>query len=536
MGLNKIQQKAQVFKIIERLRNKSAVDKSIVLKTLDELKDLENADFDFISRLLIKEADPKSPKNATGFIFIAEKLSPESFLEMMLNELNSNRVDDEKKMFLINILSGIGVRFKPEEIGAYLSNPDDAINSETTRFLESAKIDPEARIDFLDFYFSSAKADRKDLLNTVSEDFEGDKLVNILSPLALTVDEMDTVMYCIDVMEETKSLLGVKPLSFLSHSTNEKVSSRAKKILQKMRFQGVFDDKKLNKFYKDLLEDFEEPVVRISMPDGNSNFSLVVSRKTKDDAYFVLFVALNIFLGPFSCFGFSSITKDDHDTVINRFFTNSEQIFISPSAARKILDTLAIKRIELNKVIPYEYFCWDRLLDDVEVDDKELALVLNNGLSYVKINDGELKLLINSPFVQNWFYRYSKNNPVYSEIIDKILKLNEENISEIENLINAGKEEFWIKDNIKYRTLYLAFCLKQMGADDLADLYFSLPLDENKFNEFVLHILKRSIYEHFLNLRMPTPVSKNIFRKFEPKKKDDVSLHIDYIEKNWVED
>lgn len=535
MGLNKIQLKAQVFKIIERLRKLSAVDEAIITKAIFELKNIKDADFEFISRLLIKEADCKNSKSATAFLYIAENLSPESFLSLVMNELNSARTSDEKKMFLINILSGIGIKFHPEDIGAYLSNPDDAISTETSRFLESAKVDPEARIDFLDFYFSSAKTDRKELLNLVVSDFEGDRLINILSPLALTVDEIDIVDFCLDIFEKTPSYLSLKTLSYLTNSKNIKVAKRAAKILQKMRLKGFYNKEEAVEFYKNMLDEFEKPVVRISIPDGNSNFSIVISRKTHDGAYFILFVALNIELGLFSSFGFSSITRKDHDTVIERFFNSHKQIFISPYVARKILDALVIKRIELNKVIPYEYFCWDRLIDDVETDDIDVNDILKVGLNSVDIDNMQMKLLINSPFVDNWFYRYSKNNAYFSCVIDKIMALNEKNITEIENILNDAKSDSLIKNNLSKRLLYLSFCLKHMGADDLADLYFSLPLNSEKFDEFIMHILKRSTYEHFLNLKMPAPTSDNIFRKFEPKKMDDVSLFINYIENNWVE-
>lgn len=537
MALNKFQLKALVFKIIEPLRHLSAIDDSLVQSVLSELKSIEDADYEFISRILTKEADCNFQKSAAAFLYIAELIAPDAFLGHIMNELKSNRVSDNQKIFYINILSGLGVKFAPEDVADYLSDPDEAINSETKRFLECAKVDPEAQIDFLDFYFASSEIDRKELLNSVATDSDMDRHVNILSALVLVADEMETVLYCLDIIEKSRSLLAIKPLRYLSASKYEKIAKRASKALRKFSLMGIYTEEKLNEFYKELLEDFSEPEIKISIPDGNSNFSLVVSRKTKDDAYFILFIAINTELGPFSVFGFSSVTKKDRDSVIKRFFADRKQIPVSPAAAKKILDTLVIKRIKAGKIIPYEYYCWERITDDIELIDTPLEEILTDGLKKVPINGFEKKIINNSPFIDNWFFRYSANFPFYSKMIDEILLLNPSNLEDMENILEKYSEDEKILNNIKTRIKYLAFCLKNAECPDLADVYYSLLFDENVLKDFVINILKRSIYEHMLNLRLPAPSKKtNIFKK--PEIKRDANLaqtFIDYIEKNWVE-
>ncbi len=537
MPLNKIQIKALVFSYIDPLRNVSALDEDIVNSVSKNLRQIKDADFEFISRLLIKEANPDNQKFATALLFIAESLSPETFLTLALNELNSQNVQDSKKIFLMNILSSFGVAFQPEDISLYLKNPDDAINCETSRFLEVAQIDPEAQIDFLDFYFASPIEDKKGLVESVCADFDGDRLVNILSPLALSAYEPEIVDYCLDIIEKTKSILSYKPYFYLSHSKNEKIKKRCVKNLRKLSLSGIYTKEKSLEYYKDLLSDFEEPIVRMSLPDGNSNFSAVVSRKTKDNAYYLFFIAVNIRLGPFSCFGFSSLTKQDHDSVLNRFVNETSQIKIPNGIFKRILDELAVKRIEANKTVPYEYYCWERILDDIEIREGDIFDILHNGLSCVSKEDliKKEEFIISSPFVQNWFFRYSKNNPSFSNFLDKVMELQNDNFSLIDTYLVECSKSVEIIDMIKTRISYLAFCLKTAKMDESANIYYSLLFDEEEFSKFLIHILKRSLYEHLLYLNLPEKKSE-LFNGLSLKtnSKQILSL-LKYVENNWVE-
>ncbi len=536
MPLNKIQLKAKLFGFIKPVRNLNAIDDGIVSKTLDKIKSIKDADFEFIARILIKEADIKNPKSASAFLYMAENLAPESFQGLILNELNSNKTTDSRKMFFLNVLSGFGVKFRTEDIGGYLKNPDEAINNETSRFLECAKIDPEAQIDFLDFYFASDISDRRELVDSVTGDFEGDRLINILSPLVLSAEDSETVNYCLEIMEKEKSLISVKPLTYLSSlKPDSKIQKKASKILRKMSLSGFYTEEKLYDFYCELLSDYEPPEVQISLPDGNSNFSVVISRKTKGGACFLLFAAVNIELGPFSCFGFSSLTESDSDNIIRRFFSSCERFFVPASEIKTILTSLTLKRISLRKIVPYEYFCWERLIDDVMPDKRDIREILTEDVKKVEINDFKHKIIFNSPFVENWFYRYSKSAPYFTSLVDEILKLNKFNISKIEDLIIEASKNKELKSNIEKRICYLVYCFKSGGHKDLAGAFYSLLYDEKEFNLFVVEILKRSVYEYALLLKMPMKSGDILFKKTTPTAGESkAALLTDYIETNWI--
>lgn len=537
MSLNKLQIKAKIFEIINPLRNLDAIDDRIISKVIKEIKSIKDADFEFIARILIKEADIKTTKSAGAFLYIAENLAPESFVELILNELNSNKIPDEKKMFFLNILSGLGIKFNPEDINSYLKNPDEAINNETSRFLECAKIDPEAQIDFLDFYFSSDAPDKKELINSVVRDFEGDRLINILSPLVLSADDKETVEFCLNIMEKQKSLLSYKPLKYLSSLKSAgKIQKKAFKILQKMQMSGFYTKNKLYSFYKELLKDFEAPTAAITTPDGNSNFSVLISRKTLKGTCFLFFIAINIELGPFSCFGFSSLTENDHDTIIKRFFTSKERFFIPANEAKTILYELTLKRISLNKIIPYEYFCWERLLDDIEPVDKSLYEILENNIKKTKTDEKNKNSIENSPYIENWFFRYSKNSPYFSNLMDEILKLKDDEIYKTNSLVEEFSNNEILQENIKNRLKFLAYCFNSNNKKELASAFYSLIFDENEFKNFVKNILKRSVYEFALMLNLPKKGENGLFNKPENKKENKkAKVIINFVEKEWIE-
>lgn len=537
MPLNKLQIKAKVFEIINPLRDLDAIDDKIISKAIKEIKAIKEADFEFIARILIKEADVKTTKSAGAFLYMAENLAPESFIELILKELNSNKIPDSRKMFFLNILSGLGIKFNADDINSYLKNPDEAINKETSRFLECAKIDPEAQIDFLDFYFSSDALDKKELINSVIKDFEGDRLINILSPLALSADDKEAIELCLNIMEKQKSLISIKPLKYLSNlKTSAKIQNKAFKILQKMKMSGFYGESKLYNFYKTLLRDFEEPKAAITTPDGNSNFSVLISRKTRQGSCFLFFVAINIELGPFSCFGFSSLTENDHDTIIKRFFNSRERFFIPIEEAKAILNTLTLRRISLNKIIPYEYFCWERLLDDVEPKDGELFQILEKNLTKKELTSEVQNLTDNSPYFENWFFRYSKNIPWFSKMMDKILELKDEELYKINGLIEEYSKNEDLKEAIKKRLKFLAYCLNKNNKKELADTYYSLIFNEKELKTFLENILKRSVYEFALTLNLPRKEEAGLFKKPENKKDNKkAKLIIDFVEKEWID-
>lgn len=532
MPLSKLQLKARLFEILEPLRKLSAVDEKIINGAIEQIKSIKDVDLEFVSKLLIKEADSDMQKAATAFIYVAEHLSPKKFLEFITEELRSKKVSDDKKFFLINLLSGLGINFDAQDIGYYLSNPEAAIDRETAKFLENAQTDPEAQIDFLDFYYSSTENEKKSLLHTVFNDFDENKILNIMVGLMLSETDENAVLYCLEYVEKITSPLLERPLLYLMNSKSEKISKKASKLYRKMYMKGLFNKINKNKFYSNFFKEFEKPESFISIPDGNSNFSIVISRKSKKGFCELLFIAVNTSLGPFSCFGFSNLTIDDYNSIIDRFFNNSTKIPLEIEVSKKILLELTLKRIALGKTIPYEYFCWERIAEDIIPDKENLSEILTFGLEKVSLDDFSKKIILKSPYIKNWFFKSSKNNFSYVAFISKIENLKNENITDIEEYVEEYSKNRTLLSVLKQRILFLAFALKKNKTENLANLYFSSLFNDEFLTKFLSEILRKSVLEHFRGIEYLKKLNQN-FLKNNSKINVNTDMFLSYINKNW---
>ncbi len=85
------------------------------------------------------------------------------------------------------MLNQAGIPVDVNMIHLYVENPDKIVDLETEKFLKMAEVNPEAQIDFLDFYYGVNETDRAILLDTIISDYTGDHLANILIPLIYSV-------------------------------------------------------------------------------------------------------------------------------------------------------------------------------------------------------------------------------------------------------------------------------------------------------------------------------------------------------------
>ena len=530
MPLNKIQLKAKVFEILESVRGSGVPDEVVLSSAISKIKTIEDADFEFISKLIIKETDINDSKMASAFLCISEAISPKKFVSFVMDELNSKNVLDNKKMFLINALYTRGIDFNPEDLSEYLTSPIDAINDETSRFLENAKIEPDAQIDFLDFYFASSKTNRMDLIENVISDSSEDKKANILSAIMLSTTDADIILFCLNLLEKSKSLILYRTLKYLSKHQDKKVSAKASKMFRKLSMQGIFSEEKSCIFFKDLMKKFEKPIVRITAPDGNSNFSVVISRKTSEGAYYILFVAVNTEIGPFSCFGFSNISKFDHDSIMKRFFNSYSEIYVTAAEVKKILDTLTLKRISLGKNVPYEYHCWERLFEDILPSEYPISYILSNGLNRVKINDFSRKLISTSEYTKGWFFRNSKAFPSFSILLSKLFENDNLDFENYDSLIYEFSKDRLLLSSLKQRILYLVYCLKNSDKKDMAEMFYSLLFEEKEAVGFLRFLLEKSVLKYCLNI-VDLVKGNQTFKKNLKINEEDFAKLILYIEK-----
>lgn len=521
--LNKFELKAFINKIVENLKTKELFD-SEIFGAIKSIKEKAGEDNVFAAKMLLREVRRDDPKFATILIFIINEVAPKNIKQLILDELNSKYSSDEQKLFLVNILASQGVNFDSEEIRVYLENPDKALNDETARFVDDAMKFPEAQIDFLDFYFASPKEDRSQILESIMTGLEDDKLANVAAILAPTVEDSNIIMYCLDILETSRSLFAIKPLLYLSHySTNENIKKRAQRILKKFKMSGFYTEEKLLKFYKKINSNFvEPPVFQATFPDGNSNFSLIISRKDTEGKIVAFLIAINIETGPFSCFGFSNLAELEFNTGFKRFFNTEIMVEIPPENGKKLLELSKEKRIALKKRVPYELFSWEKTIGDIETAKKTEDEILSGGLSKTKLSEFQKKIVRNCPFIENWFYSYSTANEFFCELADCALINFETAKGLVKSIACDEKIIKFTKDRIKY----LAYLLKLKDCNEFAEAYYSLLFDKEEMIRFNELMLQKSLYQYALYLRTKTASSD--------KYKKEIDTLFEKIEENWI--
>ena len=103
-----------------------------------------------------------------------------------------------------------------------------------------AEVNPEAQIDFLDFYYGVSKNDRDILLDSIIKDYSGDLLANILTPLIYSLDDKEGLKMCINGLLKSKSYLAYAPLSWLVQSSDDvHIASLAKKTKMSLKLQDL---------------------------------------------------------------------------------------------------------------------------------------------------------------------------------------------------------------------------------------------------------------------------------------------------------
>ena len=103
-------------------------------------------------------------------------------------------------------------------------------------------------------------------------------------------------------------------------------------------------------------------------------------------------------------------------------------------------------------------------------------------------------------------------------MIDEILELKDKELYKINGLIEEYSKNEDLKEAIKKRLKFLAYCLNKNNKKELADTYYSLIFNEKELKTFLENILKRSVYEFALTLNLPRKEEAGLFKKPENKK------------------
>ena len=534
MTESKLQIRARLLSALTELMNPSNRSAQSAMEVIDSLRDIE--DKTSILEILVKELKKENPEERCQIIFcILHELADKNATETaLLAELASPALSDKIKSQIINVLRALGNHLNYDDYLKYLDNPEEIIDADTTRLLANAIINPEAQIDFLDFINALPLKEGKMLLDSLNNDYAGDSLANILSPLIIAQPCSELAFEAIKNIGESKSELALRTLNYLIENVSDlKVKAHAQKSINVLRLSGVKEDH-TDEFYAEILT--KSPVYRCftNLPDGHGNIGIIFSRKNEDELIQMFSVVVNDIDGIVDCFGFNEISDGEFSRIASKFFSNDEIIEISPEFCKFLLTNAEKTTRLMYDEMPYEYAAWRTITFDLPYKEFNLT----QDAKTIGLNDFLIRQLYEKGYFEKWFF---DKNAQFNAFLEKFMQNPEKHFKEPLPTDEVFTVE--LRKTLDYRLKLMSYLLRLEGHNIDADMLYSLANNEDYRTKFYQNILKRSIYEHFLNKKeqfYSENTAASIFtrKREEERKKIDINFvekMISEIEKNWVE-
>ena len=527
--MNKIQIKAEILTLITKLQTTTSVSDDM-FKLLDEEPDKQS-----IIDVLLKELSRAKEQKAFVICYILTRLFEKEFLVNNLREfIRDRKISDYAKMIAFNILKDLGSEVQYDEVSGYFTEFDQIVEEETKEMLNSALMNPEAQIDFIDFLSALNPDDQLMLVKALNEDYTQDALANILIPVFLYNPKTNLAKEVIKLLGTSKSELAFHALEEAKEFVSEDLIPILNSAISSLKLSGIRVDN-AEKFYKSILTSSRPYKSYISYPDGHGNQAVVFTRIRENRTIQFVALVINDQYGILDCFGFHEITENDLNKILQKFYGDKGGLEINHETVKYLVDK-SEKLARYNKdELPYEYVCWKNIMLDI-VPQKPVCKLENKDLTSQEIDE----LCLND-IVQTWFYDEITSEP-FSDMITKLDNLYKENkydtdldkfIADNFNTIYTPEEvEIW-----KNRFYLCAYLKQQQNESDLAQKFYSL---KNNYT-FLTNILRKSIYEYYVNKRWQlknTSSTTNIFKKDVLPNTEFAQIQLDMIistiENKWV--
>lgn len=511
--LNPFEIKSLINSLIQQKVDEISVDNIGILD--------EQADKKTIVKLLYKELYNLKTEEASVLCFLLERYADKEELVKKLWELlRNNVVPNNVKIVALNFLRGLDSSWEIDAEDEILN--EEIIDAETAKLLDNAVINPEVQIDFLDFLTSVSSKDKLILIESLSNDYSGDALANILVPVFLSQPDSDAGMKALEILGESRSQLAFHALNSSIDFVDEKVLPYLKKSLSTLKIAGIREDNSFE-FYKKVLADSKPYRCCMTYPDGHGNVAFVFTRKTSDNRVRFAAVAADDYHGIRDCFGFYDISQFECDKIIERFYKDEKEIEVSPEQLKTLmLNFEQISKVRSNNwLLPYEYVCWKNLLSDISYDS--IKDVLDKSLKNKKLSSEEMEVIYDMPFMKRWFL-----DPHYSDEFENVLEIKD---LDFDKTVNDNVDYIFYDDEKRVwseRLLIAAYLMLIQGDKKYADYVYSLYFDEESKHEFYKFILKRSIYEYYVAMKFSTELNDG---RYSLKELDETIAHIEGL---WV--
>lgn len=366
-------------------------------------------------------------------------------------------VCDEAKDVANLVLRHLGDESDPELYLEYLQDPSGLISRETQRMLELSLQNPEALVDFIDFIFSLPIEEQQDLLASLQEDYAPDSLVPLYLPLLAAQPEWPLRKQMFTFLGEHQQVQATDfvrlYLESLANETDSPTVQQERKLVQKtlarlsMRVygpksalpqqhpdNGVQEGTTTAPHKRPLqqpasgsspepvqwLADSEMGDCYATIPDGVGNQGLLLSRRWRNGDIMMLCAVVNDTHGVMDSFGFYQISPDDFERLVQKFHEESSKVQVPPVyAAVKLMAAEQRNWIQHNRM-PYEFYCWKGIVQDVPLDihalEQGLDRLVQPPLAVMTQN------LYQHPDFDPWFLEEGDWPPV-TELLDTLPSL-----------------------------------------------------------------------------------------------------------------
>ena len=525
------------FKQLNPFELKSAITN--LLSKIHSVNDIQNclADFEILdgqedktilSKILFKELVNSNIEKIPVICFLLEHYTPkQELINKLWETLKNQNLQSEVKITILNLLRELDSDWSYETCEEYLGDSTDILDENTKQLLNTAIINPEVQIDFMDFLASIRVQDKITLLNSFGKDFSDDALANILIPVFVSEPSSPAGLEALHLLGKTKSQLALHVLEEMQKVSKGELYQNIRKSLSTLKISGIREDNTKD-FYKKILSNSKPNKFYITYPDGRGDQALIFTRKTDDNRIRFVSVVINNEIGIKDCFGFFDISQFECDKILERFLRDEKTVDIPPEAFKTILNNAEKTTIERNNndwKLPYEYVCWKNLLIDIDSDIESVEQILKEQIIPAKNNSLIIDKLSEMKISSHWFLDANYSDE-FEELLEELKtnnNLNELLEKHIEKIFYPEEKASWIQ-----KLIMSAYIKYSIGKDDEASLVYGLSQDERLLKELFESIIKRSIYEYLMTIKYNKDINIHNLTDSE------IELKIQYIEEKWV--
>lgn len=541
---SKLQIRAKVLSLISEIRSSSTYNEDSLTSFIDELKNIEDKEtlFDIFLKEYIKMEENE-------YVFsgcILKNIVPKEYInDKVLEQLKSNVLSDESKYKLVQLLRLVGSECNYNEIPSYFENPEEVLDKETKKLLESAVFNPEAMLDFLDFVSAVSAKDRNLLLDSLKLDYEGDVLANIIYPVLYSNYDDSFILEVINILSDSKSSLAIKPFKYLIEtSSNQEIIKACRTGLKKLKLSGATEEKAYE-YFRNIVKDTIPAEFFTTIPDGSGNQALLLSRQNKKEKYILVAIVINDKSGIIDCFGFFNISKEELIKVIGKFYKSEGKYKVKPEYVKTKIEEAIDITIKTKHKFPYEFICWNTFTSDLNVLDTDLKTYIETNCKQQLISKNDMLNLLTKEYTLRWFITPSENILI-KLLVDGIYKEDEPNIEDINEKIKDSIDKIFDEKEViiwQNRFFNLIYLLRNNSLLKEADNFYTILKNNDLFTLFKVVIIQRSIFNYYVGLKENIKESfftTNIFSKKNATSKSydikKIEKIINILKRHWIDE